>query len=97
MVTPSTRQNTKVATAIHAAPLAPASMLGEKDFAKSFDINTTAAARLIAYVAAEEDAATSGTEGDAGMIGHIVDEDEEEEGEGGDSDGSSSKQASSSV
>lgn len=38
-------------TAIHAAPLAPASMLAESDLAKSIATNTHAAARLIAYVA----------------------------------------------
>lgn len=40
-----------VHTAIHAAPLSPASMLAEKDLKKSFDINTSAAARLIMFVA----------------------------------------------
>ena len=39
-----------VHTAIHAAPLAPASMLAEKDLKSSFDVNVHAAARLIAYV-----------------------------------------------
>ncbi len=38
-------------TAVHAAPLAPASMMDEKDFARSVDVNVTATARLISYVA----------------------------------------------
>ena len=38
-------------TAIHAAPLTPASHIDTKDFAKSTDINITATSRLIAYVA----------------------------------------------
>ncbi|MEP4198229.1 MAG: SDR family NAD(P)-dependent oxidoreductase [Aliishimia sp.] len=38
-------------TAIHAAPLSPASMLDAKDVAKSFAVNTTATATLITYVA----------------------------------------------
>ncbi|MEM9351045.1 MAG: SDR family NAD(P)-dependent oxidoreductase [Pseudomonadota bacterium] len=37
-------------TAIHAAPLAPAFMVNDKDWAKSVEINQTAAQRLIAYV-----------------------------------------------
>ncbi len=39
-----------VHTAIHAAPLSPASMINAKDWAKSFDINVEATRRLIAYV-----------------------------------------------
>ena len=38
-------------TAVHAAPLAPAGHIGTKDLAKSLDINVTATARLISYVA----------------------------------------------
>ncbi len=38
-------------TAIHAAPLTPASHIDAKDFSKSTDINITATSRLIAYVA----------------------------------------------
>lgn len=38
-------------TAIHAAPLAPTNMLDEKDLAKSVEVNITATARLITYVA----------------------------------------------
>lgn len=38
-------------TAIHAAPLTPASHIDAKDMAKSVDINVTATARLIPYVA----------------------------------------------
>ena len=38
-------------TAIHAAPLTPASHIDTKDFAKSTDINITATSWLIAYVA----------------------------------------------
>lgn len=38
-------------TAIHAAPLSPASHVNAKDFAKSTDINITATSRLISYVA----------------------------------------------
>lgn len=37
--------------AIHAAPLSPAGHIGTKDLAKSMDINVTATARLISYVA----------------------------------------------
>lgn len=37
--------------AVHAAPLAPAGHIGPKDLAKSLDINVTATARLISYVA----------------------------------------------
>jgi len=40
-----------VHTAIHAAPLAPTSMLDEKDVTKSFSVNSLASATLIAYVA----------------------------------------------
>ena len=40
-----------VHTAIHAAPLAPAGHIGPKDLQKSLDINVTATARLIGYVA----------------------------------------------
>lgn len=40
-----------VHTAIHAAPLAPVDHIGEKDFAKSVDVNVTATSRLIRYVA----------------------------------------------
>ena len=40
-----------VHTAIHAAPLAPADHVQDKDFAKSVDINVTSTARLIRYVA----------------------------------------------
>lgn len=40
-----------VHAAIHAAPLAPADLMGEKDFDKSVAINITATARLIGYVA----------------------------------------------
>ena len=38
-------------TAIHAAPLSPASHIGEKDFDKSVNTNITATSRLIRYVA----------------------------------------------
>ncbi|SEW17554.1 Short-chain dehydrogenase [Cognatiyoonia koreensis] len=38
-------------TAVHAAPLAPADHVSEKDFTKSVDVNITATARLIRYVA----------------------------------------------
>jgi len=38
-------------TAVHAAPLTPASHINPKDFAKSMDINVTATQRLIGYVA----------------------------------------------
>lgn len=38
-------------TAVHAAPLAPADHVGEKDLSKSVTINITATARLIRYVA----------------------------------------------
>ena len=38
-------------TAVHAAPLAPASHVNPKDFGKSVDINITATSRLINYVA----------------------------------------------
>ncbi|MEM1236295.1 MAG: SDR family NAD(P)-dependent oxidoreductase [Pseudomonadota bacterium] len=38
-------------TAIHAAPLAPASMINDKDWAKSVEANSSATQRLIAYVA----------------------------------------------
>lgn len=37
-------------TAIHAAPLTPASHINPKDFAKSTEINITATSRLISYV-----------------------------------------------
>lgn len=37
-------------TAVHAAPLTPASHIDAKDFAKSVDGNVTATARLITYV-----------------------------------------------
>lgn len=37
--------------AIHAAPLAPTSMIDAKDMGKSVDINVSATARLITYVA----------------------------------------------
>ncbi len=37
-------------TAVHAAPLAPASHINPKDFTKSMDINVTATSRLISYV-----------------------------------------------
>ncbi len=40
-----------VHTAIHAAPLAPATHIDEKDMAKSVATNVTATARLIPYVA----------------------------------------------
>lgn len=40
-----------VHTASHAAPLAPASHINPKDFAKSVAVNLTATAQLIAYVA----------------------------------------------
>ncbi|MEM1302688.1 MAG: SDR family oxidoreductase [Pseudomonadota bacterium] len=38
-------------TAIHAAPLAPASHINEKDWTKSLQINAEATQRLIAYIA----------------------------------------------
>ncbi len=38
-------------TAVHAAPLAPAWMIDEKDMAKSVNVNVTATATLIAFVA----------------------------------------------
>lgn len=38
-------------TAVHAAPLSPVDHIGDKDFAKSLDINVTATARLIKYLA----------------------------------------------
>ena len=38
-------------TAVHAAPLSPADHIGDKDFAKSVDINVTATSRLVRYVA----------------------------------------------
>lgn len=38
-------------TAVHAAPLTPTHMIGDKDFAKSVAGNVTATATLIAYVA----------------------------------------------
>lgn len=38
-------------TAVHAAPLTPASHINPKDFAKSTDVNITATSRLISYVA----------------------------------------------
>lgn len=38
-------------TAIHAAPLTPASHINPKDFSKSMDVNVTATSRLISYVA----------------------------------------------
>jgi len=47
-------------TAIHAAPLAPASHLDAKDLRKSIDINVTATATLISMVAPLLDAAESG-------------------------------------
>ncbi|WP_224823437.1 SDR family oxidoreductase [Cognatishimia sp. MH4019] len=37
--------------AVHAAPLSPASHINEKDWDKSFAVNTRATSRLIAYVA----------------------------------------------
>lgn len=37
-------------TAIHAAPLAPADHMSEKDLSKSINVNVTATARLIRYV-----------------------------------------------
>ena len=37
--------------AIHAAPLAPANMINDKDWAKSVEINQTATQRMIMYVA----------------------------------------------
>lgn len=37
-------------TAIHAAPLCPAGHVGEKDLAKSLDVNVAATARLMRYV-----------------------------------------------
>lgn len=40
-----------VHSAVHAAPLSPASHVNTKDFTKSVDINVTATARLISYVA----------------------------------------------
>ena len=40
-----------VHTAVHAAPLAPASHVDAKDLAKSVDVNVTATARLITFVA----------------------------------------------
>ena len=40
-----------VHTAIHVAPLSPASHIDAKDFAKSVNINITATSRLISYVA----------------------------------------------
>ena len=40
-----------VHTAIHAAPLAPASHINPKDFSQSVDVNVTATQRLISYVA----------------------------------------------
>ena len=40
-----------VHTAIHAAPLAPASHIAPKDFASSLDVNVTATQRLMSYVA----------------------------------------------
>ena len=40
-----------VHTAIHAAPLSPASHIGPKDFASSMDVNVTATQRLMSYVA----------------------------------------------
>ncbi|MEM8591605.1 MAG: SDR family oxidoreductase [Pseudomonadota bacterium] len=38
-------------TAIHAAPLAPAQMINEKDWSMSVEINQTASQRLMSYVA----------------------------------------------
>lgn len=38
-------------TAVHAAPLSPASHINSKDFAKSSEVNITATSRLISYVA----------------------------------------------
>ncbi len=49
-----------VHTAIHAAPLAPADHIGEKDFEKSMSINVSATSRLIRYVSP-----LLGTDGDA--------------------------------
>ena len=40
-----------VHTAIHAAPLAPASHIAPRDFASSVDVNVTATQRLMGYVA----------------------------------------------
>ncbi len=40
-----------VHAAVHAAPLSPASHINEKDWDKSFAVNTRATSRLIAYVA----------------------------------------------
>lgn len=40
-----------VHTAVHAAPLSPASHVDAKDLAKSVDVNVTATARLITFVA----------------------------------------------
>lgn len=40
-----------VHTAIHAAPLSPASHIAPKDFASSVDVNVTATQRLMSYVA----------------------------------------------
>jgi len=52
-----------VHTAIHAAPLAPVDHVQPKDFSKSMDVNVTATARLIRYVAP-----LLGTEGQALFI-----------------------------
>ncbi|MEM9795825.1 MAG: SDR family oxidoreductase [Pseudomonadota bacterium] len=50
-----------VHTAIHTPPLTPATMIGEKDFAKTEAINVTALVRLIPYVAPLLQAAGGGT------------------------------------
>ena len=43
--------NLWIHTAVHAAPLTPASHIDPKDFTKSVDINITATSRMISYVA----------------------------------------------
>ncbi|MEM7644475.1 MAG: SDR family oxidoreductase, partial [Pseudomonadota bacterium] len=48
-------------TAVHAAPLTPATMIDEKDMAKSVEVNVTALSRLIPYVAPLLKAAGGGT------------------------------------
>jgi NADP-dependent 3-hydroxy acid dehydrogenase YdfG len=50
-----------VHAAVHAAPLTPAGMIGEKDFAKSVAVNVTAFARLVGYVQPLLAAAGGGT------------------------------------
>jgi NADP-dependent 3-hydroxy acid dehydrogenase YdfG len=50
-----------VHTAVHAAPLSPATMIAEKDLEKSVTINVTAFGRLISYVAPLLRAAGGGT------------------------------------